>query len=82
MRYEEQTSLPDLKAYREKQVEEFKEKNHSLQKQIDEINQNLKKQLIETHEQLEKQIGDYAQQSVGIFMKRKIVLDKDLFVAA
>ena len=74
-------SLPDLKVYGEKQIEEFKEKNRSLQKQIDELNQNLKKQLIEAHEQLEKQIDDYAQQSVGMFKKCKIVSDMDLFVA-
>ncbi|CAF0884176.1 unnamed protein product [Adineta ricciae] len=56
--------LVEQLVYGEKQIEELKEKNQSLQKDIDEINQNLKKQLIETHEQLEKQIGDYAQQSL------------------
>ncbi|UJR37521.1 hypothetical protein I4U23_030223 [Adineta vaga] len=47
-----------------KQIEEFKEKNQSLQIQIEEINRNLEKQLIETREQYQKQISNYTKQSM------------------
>jgi hypothetical protein len=53
-----------VKASSEKEIEAVKEKNQSLQNQIDEISLHLEQQLTETRENFQKQIDDYAKQSV------------------
>ena len=53
---------------RDNEIEELKQKNEILQNEINEINLNLQKKLNETCEQFHKQIGDYAKQSVIIFL--------------
>ena len=46
------------------QIEELKEKNHSLEKDIQQMKSNLEQKVNETCEQYQKQINDFAKQSV------------------
>ena len=71
--------MPFFQDNSEREIDELKVRNHSLQNQINDLNVNLQKQLNETREQYQKQISDYAKQSVSDFYREEISSEVFLF---